>query len=137
MPSGASRAVMCQAVLMLIVLTLLADAAWVYLLVGHGMFWRTDQRLPPGGVAGTWPSVVAVVPARDEAAVLPETLPTLLTQDYPGQLTVLLVDDESTDGTAGVAAPPGKQAAPPPRPVLAREPTPPRSAGRDCAMAHG
>src|SRR5260370_33178729 len=107
MPSGASRAVMCQAVLMLIVLivlTLLADAAWVYLLVGHGMFWRTDQRLPPGGVAGAWPSVVAVVPARDEAAVLPETLPTLLTQDYPGQLTVLLVDAESTDGTARVPA---------------------------------
>src|SRR5260370_42445025 len=107
MPSGASRAVMCQAVLVLIVPighTLLARAAWVYLLVGHGMFWRTDQRLPPGGVAGTWPSVVAVVPARDEAAMLPETLPTLLTQDYPGQLPVLLVDDESTDGTARVPA---------------------------------
>src|SRR5260370_26805544 len=118
MPSGASRAVMCQAVLVLIVPighTLLARAAWVYLLVGHGMFWRTDQRLPPGGVAGAWPSVVAVVPARDEAAVLPETLPTLLTQDYPGQLTVLLVDDESTDGTAGRSAPPRPHAPPPPR----------------------
>src|SRR5258707_6118752 len=114
MPSGASRAVMCQAVLMLIVLivlTLLADAAWVYLLVGHGMFWRTDQRLPPGGVAGTWPSVVTVVPARDEAAMLPETLPTLLTQDYPGQLTVLLVDDESTDGTAGLPGAPRQRGA--------------------------
>src|SRR5712664_1035030 len=137
MPSGASRAVMCQAVLMLIVLTLLADAAWVYLLVGHGMFWRTDQRLPPGGVAGTWPSLVAVVPARDEAAVLPETLPTLLTQDYPGQLTVLLVDDESTDGTAGVAAAQGKQAAPARLRVLAGEPTPPGWAGKVWAMAQG
>src|SRR5258707_8221015 len=130
MPSGASRAVMCQAVLMLIVLTLLADAAWVYLLVGHGMFWRTDQRLPPGGVAGTWPSVVAVVPARDEAAMLPETLPTLLTQDYPGQLTVLLVDDESTDGTAGVAPPPGQDAAPPRLRGPAGEPPPPRWAAQ-------
>ncbi|HEX9554344.1 MAG TPA: glycosyltransferase [Streptosporangiaceae bacterium] len=137
MPSGASRAVMCQAVLVLIVLTLLADAAWVYLLVGHGMFWRTDQRLPPGDVVGTWPSVVAVVPARDEAAMLPETLPTLLTQDYPGQLTVLLVDDESTDGTAGVAAAQGKQAAPGRLQVLAGEPTPAGWAGKVWAMAQG
>ena len=44
--------------------------------------------------------MTAVVPARDEAAVLPVTLPTLLAQDYPGELRVLLVDDESADGTA-------------------------------------
>src|SRR5258706_1278199 len=137
MPSGASRAVMCQAVLMLIVLTLLADAAWVYLLVGHGMFWRTDQRLPPGGVAGTWPSVVAVVPARDGAAVPPEAAPTLLPQDSPGQLTVPLVDDESPDGTAGVAAAQGKQAAPARLRVLAGEPSPPGWAGKVWAMAQG
>jgi hopene-associated glycosyltransferase HpnB len=128
---------MCQAVLVLIVLTLLADAAWVYLVVGHGMFWRTDQRLPAGGVAGAWPSVVAVVPARDEAAMLPETLPTLLTQDYPGQLKVLLVDDESTDGTAGVAAAQGKQAGPGQLQVLAGEPTPPGWAGKVWAMDQG
>jgi hopene-associated glycosyltransferase HpnB len=64
-------------------------------------------RLP--GRAGSpgpqpWPSVVAVVPARDEAAILPETLPTLLAQDYPGAFSVVLVDDASTDGTAAVAA---------------------------------
>ena len=48
--------------------------------------------------------MVAVVPARDEAAILPETLPTLLAQDYPGPFSVVLVDDASTDGTAAVAA---------------------------------
>jgi len=48
--------------------------------------------------------VVAVVPARDEAAILPETLPTLLAQEYPGAFSVVLVDDASTDGTAAVAA---------------------------------
>jgi hopene-associated glycosyltransferase HpnB len=48
--------------------------------------------------------VVVVVPARDEAAILPETLPTLLAQDYPGPFSVVLVDDASTDGTAAVAA---------------------------------
>ena len=85
--------------------SLLAVAAWVYLLAGHGGYWRTDQRLPPAGAdPAVWPAVVAVIPARDEAAVLPETLPTLLAQDYRGPLTIVLVDDESTDGTAEVAA---------------------------------
>ena len=139
MPSGVSRVVMCQAVLMLIVFaaSLLADAAWVYLLVGHGEFWRTGQRLPPGGVPAAWPSVVAVVPARDEAAILPQTLPTLLTQEYQGQLTVLLVDDESSDGTADVAAALGRQAGPRRLQVLAGEPTPPGWAGKVWAMAQG
>jgi hopene-associated glycosyltransferase HpnB len=117
--------------------SLLADAAWVYLLVGHGAFWRTGQRLPPGGVPAAWPSVVAVVPARDEAAILPQTLPTLLTQEYQGQLTVLLVDDESSDGTADVAAALGRQAGPRRLQVLAGEPTPPGWAGKVWAMAQG
>jgi hopene-associated glycosyltransferase HpnB len=123
---------------MLIVLaaSLLADAAWVYLLVGHGSFWRTDQRLPPASAPVAWPSVVAVVPARDEAAILPQTLPTLLTQEYQGQLTVLLVDDESSDGTADVAAALGKTG-PGRLQVLAGERTPPGWAGKVWAMAQG
>jgi hopene-associated glycosyltransferase HpnB len=85
-----------------------AALAWVYLLACHGGFWRTDQRLPPGPVVAStdpaaWPAVTAVVPARNEAAVLPATLPSLLAQDYPGKLTVVLVDDDSADGTAQVA----------------------------------
>src|SRR5215467_13209642 len=102
--------------LFLLSASLLAVAAWLYLLTGHGWYWRTDQRLPadagqagPPGAAA-WPPVVAVVPARDEAQVLPETLPTLLAQSYPGELTVVLVDDESTDGTAQVAAELSEQA---------------------------
>lgn len=137
---------MCQAVLMLIVLaaSVLAVAAWLYLLAGHGGFWRTDQRLPPAaGTPVAWPAVVAVVPARDEAAVLPETLPTLLTQDYPGPFRVILVDDESTDGTAEVAAQLGHAAEPggqTPRPrlrVLDGDPPPPGWAGKVWAMNQG
>src|SRR5271163_1789086 len=56
------------------------------------------------GVPGRWPDVVAVVPARNEAEMLPATLPALLGQEYPGALSVILVDDGSSDGTAEVAA---------------------------------
>jgi hopene-associated glycosyltransferase HpnB len=85
-------------------------AAWVYLLLAHGAYWMTGQRLPvtsAGASAGDdtdWPAVVAVVPARNEAEILPVTLPALLAQDYPGDFRVLLVDDRSDDGTGRVAA---------------------------------
>jgi hopene-associated glycosyltransferase HpnB len=88
------------------VLAIVAPAAlliWCYIAVGHGWFWRTDVRLPPAQWSGDWPAVAVVVPARNEAAVLPATLPALLAQDYPGPSLIVLVDDRSTDGTAEVA----------------------------------
>ncbi|MFE3636751.1 glycosyltransferase [Streptomyces sp. NPDC059168] len=78
-------------------------AAWCWLLLCQGFFWRTDVRLPPRRVPGHWPSVCVVVPARDEAAVLPASLPSLLAQDYPGRAEIVLVDDGSTDGTGELA----------------------------------
>ncbi|MGV9940410.1 glycosyltransferase [Streptomyces sp. NPDC003401] len=81
-------------------------AAWLWLLLCQGFFWRTDVRLPPRAEpagAGGWPSVCVVVPARDEAAVLPAGLPSLLAQDYPGRAEVFLVDDGSSDGTGELA----------------------------------
>jgi hopene-associated glycosyltransferase HpnB len=79
-------------------------AVWVGLLLGHGFFWRTDQRLPARAEhSPPWPSVAVVVPARDEAEVLPLSLPSLLAQDYPGHLEIFLVDDGSSDGTGELA----------------------------------
>ncbi|MDV9196457.1 glycosyltransferase [Streptomyces sp. Wh19] len=78
-------------------------AAWVWLLLGQGFFWRTDQRLPRREAPARWPSVAIVVPARDEADMLPVSLPSLLAQDYPGRAEVFLVDDCSKDGTGDVA----------------------------------
>src|SRR5947209_1495708 len=81
-----------------------AALAWVYLVAAHGGFWRTSQRLPRvTAEPPAWPDVVAVVPARNEAEMLPVTLPALLGQEYPGALAVLVVDDGSTDGTGAVA----------------------------------
>jgi len=124
----------------------LVAIAWVYLFVAHGWFWRTDQRLPggdgPGGEPVRWPSVTAVVPARDEAAVIGGTLPSLLTQEYPGALRVVLIDDESTDGTADAAMRvaaglAGAGAAGAPLTVLAGLPPPAGWAGKVWAMSQG
>ena len=50
--------------------------AWLVLLGARGGFWLTRERLddPPAPRAGPWPAVTAVVPARDEAAVIGESL---------------------------------------------------------------
>src|SRR5690606_6037534 len=50
-----------------------------------------------------WPDIVAVIPARDEAEVIGATLTSLFRQDYPGELRVVLVDDQSRDATAETA----------------------------------
>ncbi|MEV3859194.1 glycosyltransferase [Streptomyces sp. NPDC050095] len=78
-------------------------AAWLWLLLCQGFFWRTDLRLPPRARPAAWPDVCVVVPARDEAAVLPDSLPSLLAQEYPGHAEIFLVDDGSSDGTGEVA----------------------------------
>ncbi|MFF3151963.1 glycosyltransferase [Streptomyces sp. NPDC057910] len=84
-------------------IALLSLVVWLWLLLGQGFFWRTDQRLPPRAELKDWPDVAVVVPARDEAEVLPLSLPSLLAQDYPGRARVFLVDDGSSDGTGELA----------------------------------
>ena len=87
-------------------LGLIAVGAWVYLLIGRGGFWLAKERdvMPPPGPAPTrWPSVTAVVPARNEADVIDAAVGGLLSQAYPGRLDVVVVDDASADETAGRA----------------------------------
>lgn len=70
-----------------------------------GQFWRADQRLDAedSSAATPLPAIAAVIPARNEADVLPTSLRSLLVQDYPGSFQIVLVDDQSTDGTGEVA----------------------------------
>ena len=119
---------------------LVAAVVWAYLVLGHGRYWLTGERLPrTAGAPAGWPGVAAVIPARNEAAMLPATLPTLLAQDYPGALVVILVDDCSSDGTAEVAEKLGREADRDGRElrVVAGAPPPPGWAGKVWAMAQG
>ena len=51
-----------------------------------------------------------MIPARNEAEILPMTLPSLLGQDYRGRFAIVLVDDDSGDGTGKVAEAAGQAA---------------------------
>ncbi|MEU7649765.1 glycosyltransferase [Streptomyces huasconensis] len=112
-------------------------AAWLWLLLGQGFFWRTDVRLPPRRDPERWPSVCVVVPARDEAAMLPESLPSLLAQDYPGRAEVFLVDDGSTDGTGELARALAERHGGLPLTVGSPGEPPPGWAGKLWAVRHG
>ncbi|WP_336763161.1 glycosyltransferase [Asaia sp. VD9] len=82
-----------------------ALAAWGKLLFAHGRFWRTGTRLTAAAAPeqALWPDVAVIVPARDEAESIQSCVATLLQQDYPGKLSVVVVDDGSTDGTGALA----------------------------------
>ncbi|HEX2941300.1 MAG TPA: glycosyltransferase [Rhodopila sp.] len=81
---------------------ILSLAIWLYLLLAHGRFWQAGPILPAARPE-TAPAVAVVVPARDEAPLIEATIRSLLAQNYPGPLQVILVDDNSTDGTGDIA----------------------------------
>jgi len=81
---------------------LVALLVWSYLLLGRGLFWVPRiAKLAPA--PKDWPRVTAIVPARDEAATVGAAVTSLLKQDYPGAFSIVLVDDQSSDGTAQIA----------------------------------
>ncbi len=91
---------------MSLALGIAAILAWAVLLFGRGFFWlaRDDDRGAAALPEPTcWPAIAAMVPARDEAATIGETIRSLLAQDYPGAFRLVVVDDRSTDGTGALA----------------------------------
>jgi hopene-associated glycosyltransferase HpnB len=98
-------------------------------------FWSTSAR-DTRAVKSTpeqWPSVVAVVPARDEADVIARSLTSLISQDYPGLFHVKLVDDNSADGTGSIARALGSERLE----VIAGKPLPTGWTGKLWAVSQG
>lgn len=78
-------------------------AIWIYLFLARGNFWQLredDIYLQP---LANWPSVAAIVPARNEAENIAKTVRSLAAQEYPGEFSIIIVDDHSEDGTATLA----------------------------------
>jgi hopene-associated glycosyltransferase HpnB len=97
--------------MILAAISLIPLAIWAYLLFGRGWFWLCGERDDTAAVASkaqnapdAWPSVVAIIPARDEADTIARSVGSLLRQDYSGPFFVVVVDDQSADSTAAVAS---------------------------------
>ncbi len=114
------------------ILALLALATWAYLLAGHGRFWSAGPSLAAARPLAA-PAVDVVVPARDEAECIGRSLASLLAQDYPGPLRIILVDDRSSDGTAAIA----HALADPRLQVVEGQDRPPGWSGKLWAVAQG
>jgi hopene-associated glycosyltransferase HpnB len=92
-----------------------ALAVWIYLLA-RGGFWLMRDESTAGPPPSDAPAVTAIIPARNEAAVVADAVGSLARQNYSGELRIVLVDDASDDGTAGAA----RAASPAVRVVAAR-----------------
>ena len=117
------------------VIAILSSIIWVGLIGFRGRFWLAEQRLSESAPLDHHPSVCAVIPARNEASLLPVTLRSLLTQDYP--VSVVLVDDGSTDGTAQVAQAVASRLNSQRLTVISAKPLPPGWTGKLWALHQG
>lgn len=84
------------------ILLLITFAIWLYLAFFHGQFWESAPELLPAQPTDA-PDVDIIIPARDEVETINAVITSLVTQDYPGNYRVILVDDNSSDGTAHAA----------------------------------
>jgi hopene-associated glycosyltransferase HpnB len=78
-------------------------AIWFYLLLARGSFWKVQEDDTAPQPLENWPRVVALVPARNEAETVAPVAAALAKQDYPGEFSIVVVDDHSEDGTAAMA----------------------------------
>lgn len=110
--------------------------------VWGGGWWlcrvRLPQRQTPSEAQslGAAPAVVVVIPARNEAAQIAQVLRAHGASTYPGPLTVILVDDDSTDGTADIAREVAAHGARPIH-VIPGRPLPPGWTGKMWAVETG
>lgn len=118
----------------MIFVALLTLAIWLHLMFFRAGFWRCRSReIMSAPAPKAWPSVAAIVPARDEAALIQTTLTSLLAQNYAGVFKVILVDDNSSDGTSELALALGSDRLN----LLAGAPPPPGWSGKVWAMSQG
>ncbi|MCL1463212.1 glycosyltransferase [Argonema galeatum] len=120
-------------------ITFISLVIWIVLLCFRGQFWRADQKLDvPATELEKWPSVCAVIPARNEAEMLPATMRSALLQSYPGSFKIVLVDDNSTDNTANVAKNVAQELDKSQQlHILSGEPLPPGWSGKLWAISQG
>src|SRR5690348_16009723 len=84
-------------------LAVLSLAIQIYLACFRGRFWRLRERLMPAIPRKSDVSITTVIPARDEVALIQDTVLSLRSQRFGGILRIIVADDQSTDGTGDAA----------------------------------
>jgi hopene-associated glycosyltransferase HpnB len=113
-------------------------AIWFYLLLARGSFWKVQEDDIVPQPLEHWPSVVAIVPARNEAQTIASAVGALAKQDYPGEFSIVIVDDHSEDATAALALQAAEESGATDRVhVRAAGPLPPGWTGKLCALNEG
>ncbi|MGE5205404.1 MAG: glycosyltransferase, partial [Chlamydiota bacterium] len=87
---------------MLTIAGVVAAVIWAYLLLGRGRFWRIERIIVRSGAPRPERRVAVIIPARDEAAVIAQSIGSLLEQAGES-LHIFLIDDASSDGTVQIA----------------------------------
>jgi len=108
-PSNPSELMNFHPILVSNLLALLVLVIWLYLAFLRGNFWRLEEDDHEPKSLEKWPHVVAIVPARNEAATIARAV-TSLSQEYPGEFEIIVLDDHSDDGTATLARKAGEEA---------------------------
>ena len=91
---------------MLAFLSFLSLIIWLVLVFARGNFWRIWESAADDDsltARQEWSRVVAIVPARNEAASMAQVVSALAQQDYAGNFSVIVVDDHSEDATRAIA----------------------------------
>ena len=106
-----------------LILTVSSLLIWVVLTFLRGAFWQLrtfDDDIAKLQAPAEWPLVAAIVPARNEAETIARAVASLVNQDYPAELRVVVVDDHSDDGTGQLAREAAAQAEAPERVAISQ-----------------
>jgi hopene-associated glycosyltransferase HpnB len=88
------------------ILAVVSLLIWVVLTFLRGAFWQLlafDDDISKQESLERWPRVATIVPARNEAETISRAVESLVRQKYPGEMRVVVVDDQSDDGTGALA----------------------------------
>ena len=123
---------------MLTALATLPLLIWLYLLLARGRFWVARASACRAELQLGIRRIVAVIPARNEADVIGDAITSLLKQNFPAPLEIVLIDDGSTDGTSQVARFAAERYGTPERlTIVEGKPLPPGWTGKLWALSQG
>lgn len=77
---------------------------WLFLILFWGNFWLSNSLIEEKEIElESYPTVWAIVPARNEERAIANSVTSLLQQQYLGKFTLVVVDDNSGDRTGSIA----------------------------------